>query len=35
MPGYSRVFRPADQYLNGECADDGGYYLAARLLAAL
>ena len=29
-PGFSRIYRPADQYLNGDCADDGGYYLASK-----
>jgi len=26
-PGFSRFFRPADPYLNGECSDDDGYYI--------
>lgn len=25
-PGFSRIFRPADKYLNGECVDGDGYY---------
>jgi glucose/arabinose dehydrogenase len=33
-PGYSRIFRPADQYLDGECRDDE-YYVDARRLVAL
>ena len=28
-PQFSRIYRPADLYLNGECADDGGYYIEA------
>ena len=26
-PGFSRFFRPADLYLNGECTDDDGYFI--------
>ncbi len=26
-PGFSRIFRPADPYLNGECSDEDGYYI--------
>jgi glucose/arabinose dehydrogenase len=26
-PDFSRIYRPADIYLNGECTDDGGYYI--------
>jgi hypothetical protein len=26
-PGFSRIYRPADLFLNGECSDDEGYYL--------
>jgi len=26
-PDFSRIYRPADVYLNGECTDDGGYYI--------
>jgi glucose/arabinose dehydrogenase len=33
-PGYSRIYRPADQYLNGECTDEQGYYVAAQYLGA-
>ena len=25
-PGFSRIYRPADRYLNGECGDRDGYY---------
>jgi glucose/arabinose dehydrogenase len=32
-PGFSRIFRPADQYLNGECADGDGYYVTTSVLA--
>ncbi|MFT4115502.1 MAG: PQQ-dependent sugar dehydrogenase [Bradyrhizobium sp.] len=31
-PGFSRFFRPADPYLNGECTDDDGYYIRQELL---
>jgi hypothetical protein len=34
-PGFSRIYRPADLYLNGECADDDGYYLETRNLDSL
>jgi hypothetical protein len=34
-PQFSRIFRPADQYLNGECADAGGYYVEPKFLGAL
>jgi hypothetical protein len=34
-PGYARIFRPADQHLNGECADADGYYVANADLGAL
>jgi glucose/arabinose dehydrogenase len=34
-PGYSRFYRPADPYLNGECSDADGYYLRQELLAPL
>jgi glucose/arabinose dehydrogenase len=34
-PGYARIFRPADQHLNGECADGDGYYVANADLGAL
>jgi glucose/arabinose dehydrogenase len=26
-PNFSRIYRPADKYLNGECSDDDGYYI--------
>ncbi|WP_349631781.1 PQQ-dependent sugar dehydrogenase [Bradyrhizobium liaoningense] len=31
-PGFSRFFRPADPYLNGECTDDDGYYIRQEFL---
>nr|WP_271582613.1 PQQ-dependent sugar dehydrogenase [Bradyrhizobium sp. CCBAU 45389] len=31
-PGFSRFFRPADPYLNGECTDDDGYYIRQDFL---
>ncbi|MBX9827136.1 MAG: PQQ-dependent sugar dehydrogenase [Xanthobacteraceae bacterium] len=34
-PGFNRIYRPADIYLNGECTDDGGYYLEQRNVAPL
>ena len=34
-PGYARIFRPADQHLNGECADADGYYVANADIGAL
>jgi hypothetical protein len=33
--GFSRFFRPADPYLNGECTDDDGYYIQQNLLVPL
>ena len=34
-PGFSRIYRPADIFLNGECADGDGYYLETRYLDSL
>jgi hypothetical protein len=34
-PGFSRVYRPADLFLNGECTDDNGYYLEQSNLVPL
>jgi glucose/arabinose dehydrogenase len=34
-PGFSRIFRPADQYLNGECVDSDGYYVPVNKLGNL
>jgi hypothetical protein len=31
-PDFSRIFRPADNHLNGQCADDDGYYVGTRFL---
>jgi glucose/arabinose dehydrogenase len=33
--GFSRIYRPADLYLNGECTDANGYYIEQNDLAAL
>lgn len=33
--GFSRFYRPADIYLNGECNDEDGYYIAQRNLVPL
>ena len=34
-PSFSRIYRPADLYLNGECADADGYYIEQVNLVAL
>ena len=34
-PNFSRIYRPADLYLNGECSDDDGYYIEQGNLVAL
>jgi len=34
-PSFSRIYRPADLYLNGECTDANGYYIEQDNLAAL
>ena len=34
-PGFSRISRPADLYLNGECTDADGYYLEQANLVPL
>jgi hypothetical protein len=31
-PGLSRIFRPADQYLDGACANGDDYYVASEFL---
>ena len=31
-PGFSRFYRPADPYLNGECIDEDGYYIRQEFL---
>ncbi|MGO4716268.1 PQQ-dependent sugar dehydrogenase [Bradyrhizobium sp. 2TAF24] len=33
--GFSRIDRPADLYLNGDCSDDQGYYISQGSLASL
>jgi glucose/arabinose dehydrogenase len=34
-PSFSRIYRPADLYLNGECTDVDGYYIEQVNLVAL
>jgi glucose/arabinose dehydrogenase len=34
-PGFSRFYRPADVFLNGECTDAEGYYIRQDFLAPL
>lgn len=34
-PGFSRIYRPADIYLEGECSDDDGYYMQQGFLSPL
>jgi glucose/arabinose dehydrogenase len=34
-PNFSRIYRPADLYLNGECTDDDGYYIERGNLVPL
>jgi hypothetical protein len=34
-PGFSRIARPADLFLNGECTDANGYYIEQTSLIAL
>jgi glucose/arabinose dehydrogenase len=34
-PSFSRIYRPADQHLNGECIDGDGYYLEQRFLGSV
>ena len=34
-PGFSRFYRPADLYLNGECTDADGYYIQQGFLVPL
>ncbi len=34
-PGFSRFYRPADLYLNGECSDADGYYIQQGNLVPL
>jgi hypothetical protein len=35
MLSFSRISRPADLYLNGECTDANGYYIEQNDLAPL
>lgn len=34
-PAFSRIYRPADLYLNGECTDANGYYIEPNNLVPL
>jgi hypothetical protein len=34
-PAFSRIYRRADLYLNGECTDANGYYIEQNNLVAL
>ncbi len=34
-PSFSRIYRPADLYLNGECTDANGYYIEPNNLVPL
>lgn len=34
-PSFSRISRPADLYMNGECTDANGYYIEQSSLAPL
>jgi glucose/arabinose dehydrogenase len=34
-PGFSRFYKPADQFLNGECTDADGYYISQAFLVPL
>jgi hypothetical protein len=34
-PNFSRIYRPADLYLNGECSEDDGYYIEQGNLVPL
>jgi hypothetical protein len=34
-PLFSRIFRPADIYLNGMCVDGDGYYIEQKYLGAV
>jgi glucose/arabinose dehydrogenase len=33
-PGFVRIYRPADRYLNGQCADSDGYYVNSKYIGA-
>lgn len=34
-PGFSRFYKPADHFLNGECTDGDGYYIRQEFLVPL
>jgi hypothetical protein len=34
-PGFSRIYRPADQYFEAECEDRDGYYVSTASLRSL
>jgi Glucose / Sorbosone dehydrogenase len=34
-PSFSRIYRPADHYLDGDCIDADGYYLERKYLGAV
>ncbi|QOZ36486.1 sorbosone dehydrogenase family protein [Bradyrhizobium sp. CCBAU 53421] len=34
-PGFSRIYRPADPFLSGECTDADGYYIPKKALVPL
>lgn len=34
-PSFSRIYRPADLYLNGKCTDANGYYIEQNNLVPL
>jgi len=34
-PGFSRFYKPADHFLNGECTDEDGYYIRQEFLVPL
>jgi hypothetical protein len=34
-PGYSRFYKPADQFLNRDCTDADGYYIEQAFLVLL
>ncbi|VIO79226.1 PQQ-dependent sugar dehydrogenase [Bradyrhizobium ivorense] len=34
-PGFSRFYRPADPFLNGDCSDGDGYYIQSNYLVPL
>ena len=34
-PGFGRILRPADVYLNGSCSDEDGYFIETKDLLPL